>query len=145
MNLGIEVDGLREFQFAARRAADVSMPKRLGQAHKEVGQLVIDRLEPRPTAAATGTGAGATVRPSASKREVQLRAGGKHRIRRTEQLTHFQQWGKRFVPVAFGQRRPKRPYIMQTVRDNRREIEREFLDKVAAAVDPAFHDVDVKG
>ena len=44
----IKVEGLREFQREVRRAADRDLPKRLGQANKEIGALVISRLSPAP-------------------------------------------------------------------------------------------------
>lgn len=133
----IEVDGLKEFQRAARRAADQDLGKRLGQANKQIGQMVVDRLVPRPDAAAVGLGAGAAVRPSATKREVLLRVGGKHRDGRAPRM----QWGKRVGANPFS-RRPKRPYIRETVERNRPEIEQAWLKAVSAAMKPAFHRTD---
>lgn len=130
----VRVEGLKEFQRAARRAADTDLPKRLGQANKQIGELVIRRLSPPPDPAAVGQGAGAAVRPSASKREVLLRVGGKHRAGHSPQM----QWGKRPARTP-GRRAPERPYIRQTVEDNRREIEQAYLAAVAAAMRPAFH------
>jgi hypothetical protein len=130
----IEVEGLKEFQRAVRFAADTGLTKELGQANKKIGQLVVDRLSPRPDPAAVGTGAGATVRPSATRREVLLRVGGKHR----EGRTPIMQWGRRPGPSPFG-RRPKRPYIRWTVERHRQEIEREWLKAVAKAMKPAFY------
>src|SRR5690606_36444435 len=66
----IEVEGLKEFNRAVRAAKDKQLDKRIGQANKKIGQLVIDRLSPSPDPRAIGAGRGATVRPSASKREV---------------------------------------------------------------------------
>lgn len=134
----IRVEGLKEFQRASRKAADTELPKRLGQANKELGRKFIDTwLQPKPDPAAVGQGAGATVRPSASKREVLLRTGGKHRAGRTPQA----QWGKR----RGGDLRnaPARPYIRESVERHRDDIEREWLQGMKQAMDPAFHDVDI--
>ena len=132
---GIEVVGLKEFQRQVRRSTDKGLPKRLGQANKEIGQLVISKLEPRPDPAAVGRGAGAKVRPSASKREVLLRVGGKHRADHSPQ----QQWGKRHVGRV-GERAPERPYIKRTADSHRKEIGRKWIKAVAQAMKPAFHD-----
>jgi hypothetical protein len=130
----IEVEGLWEFQRAARRAVDTELPRRLGQANKDIGRLVISKLRPRPDPRAVGVGAGAAVRPSASKREVLLRVGGKHRAGRTPEM----QWGRRPARIP-GQRPPKRPYIRETVERHRGEIEDAWLAAVAKAMKPAFH------
>ena len=131
----IEVDtgDLKAFQRAVRRSTDRELPKRLGQANKSVGQLVIDRLQPRPDPAAVGTGAGASVRASASRREVLLRVGGAHRANHAPQ----KQWGKKPGASPFGRRGP-RPYIRQTVEDNRRDIEEAWIDATLAAMSGAF-------
>ena len=138
----IEVVGLKEFQRQVRRSTDKGLPKRLGQANKEIGQLVIDRLQPAPDPAAVGRGAGAAVRPSASKREVLLRVGGKHRAGYDSEgrpLSPRMQWGKR-TGRRPGQPAPKRPYIRETVERHRKEIGRKWIKAVAAAMKPAFHD-----
>ena len=129
----VNTEDLKRFQRAVRQSTDTELPKRLGQANKSVGQLVIDRLAPRPDAAAVGTGAGASVRASASKREVLLRVGGAHRAGRTPQM----QWGKRPGPNPFG-RRPKRPFIRETVERHRKEIEDAWIDATLAAMSGAF-------
>lgn len=132
----IELDqqSWRRFQRAVRRSVDRDLPKRLGQANKSIGAMVIAKLSPRPDPAAVGKGAGAAVRASAARREVLLRTGGKHRARHSPQM----QWGKRPGPLAF-RRRPPRPYIRQTVEDHRDEIEQAWLKAVADAMKPAFH------
>lgn len=133
----IKVDGLKEFQRSARRAADTELPKRLGQVNKRIGALVISRLQPRPDPAAVGEGAGASVRPSASKREVLLRVGGKHRAGRTPQM----QWGKR-PGRRVGSGAPKRPFIRETVERHREEIEQAWLQAVSDAMSGPFHDTE---
>lgn len=129
----VNTEDLKRFQRAVRQSTDTELPKRLGQANKSVGQLVIDRLVPRPDPAAVGQGAGASVRASASKREVLLRVGGKHREGRSPQM----QWGKRPGPNPFS-RRPERPYIRETVERHRSEIEEAWIDATLAAMDGAF-------
>ena len=142
----IDVDGLKEFQRAARRSTDTELPKRLGRAHKHIGQLVIDRLQPKPDPATVGKGAGAAVRASASKREVLLRVGGAHRANdsipkptTSKNRYAYAYWGKRAGPLAF-QRRPKRPHIRGSVDRHEREIRDFWLEAVAEAMAPAFHD-----
>jgi hypothetical protein len=130
----IRVEGLKEFQQAVRRATGGALDKQLGQANKSIGQLVISRLAPSPNVAAVGEGAGAAVRASAAKREVLLRVGGAHRAGRSPQM----QWGKKPGPMAFRQR-PPRPYIRETVEQNRDAIEQAWLKAISQAMTPAFY------
>ena len=130
----IEVDGLKEFQAASRRAVDSELPKRLGRAHKEIGQLVIDRLQPRSDPAAVGSGAGAAIRASASKREVLLRVGGAHRARPPLSI-----WGRTRV-LRVGQSAPPRPYIRGTIDKHQDEIGTAYLEAISAAMSGAFAD-----
>lgn len=128
----IEVEGLREFNKAIRQWKSKELNRELGQANKKIGQMVIDRLSPSPNPAAIGMGRGATVRASASKREVLLRVGGGHRA--AGPFTNMQPWGaKRGTPV--GQPTPKRPHIQGTAEMNLGEIEEAWMD----AVMEAFH------
>ena len=129
----VDTEDLRRFQRAVRQSTDRELPKRLGQANKSVGQLVIDRLQPRPDPGAIGTGAGATVRASASRREVLLRVGGAHRAGHAP----YKQWGKKPGPLAFRRRGP-RPYIRETVERHRAEIEEAWIDATLAAMSGAF-------
>jgi len=131
MGYTVEVDGLDELRRAIRKSTDTELPKRMGQAHKDVGRYVIARLRPRPDPDVVGRGAGATVRPSAAKREVILRSGGKHRAGNTPQ----QAWGKRQPsnPPANA-----RPFIVKTAEDHRDDIGRFYLAAIKQAVGPAF-------
>jgi hypothetical protein len=133
----IRVEGIKEFQQAVRKSVDKDLGKRLGQANKRIGELVIAKLKPAPTPAAVGAGAGATVRPSASRRDVLLRVGGKHRASASLAGTRRRQWGKRRVAGSPG--RNSRPYILESALDNREEIEQEWLKAVADALSPAFN------
>lgn len=134
----IEVDGLKDFQRAARKAVDSDLPKRLGQANKRIGMFVKQMVDAKSDSSAVGTGSGAAVRPSATKREVLIRVGGKHR----EGLTPQKQWGKR-PGRRVRKDAPERPYIRQIVEDNRPRIERETLDAIGDALSPAFDETDI--
>ncbi len=129
----IEVDGLKQLQQATRRAADTDLPKRMGQAHKQVGEFIKALVDRESDPAAVGLGKGAELRPSASKREVMLRLGGSHRAGHTPE----KQWGKTVVR-AF-QKAPDRPFVKGTVERHRKEIGDFFLKAVSEAMDPAFH------
>lgn len=132
----IQIDGLREFNRAVRMAADTELPKRIGQANKHIGALVVSKLSPRPDPRAVGISTGATVRPSASKREVVLRVGGSHRA--SGRHTRKQQWGRRRV-VPPGTRTPPRPDIQGTARAHQDEIGGSWLKAIAAAMSGAFY------
>lgn len=131
----IEVEGLRELNKAIRRSVDTDLPKRMGAANKSIGALVVSKLQPRPDPAAIGSGAGATVRPAASKREVLLRVGGTHRAGHTP----YMRWGKR-LGRAIRTQAPPRPYIRGTVDANRKEIDNAYLDAIGRAMSGAFAD-----
>ncbi len=135
----IEVEGLKEFNRAVRAAKDRELDKRIGQANKRIGQMVIDRLTPSPDARAIGAGRGAMPRASASKREVLLRVGGTHRAQgsASPEQTRMQPWGaKRVVPI--GTRLPDRPYIQGTAETNFDEIGDAWLGAMIDAFAPAF-------
>lgn len=143
----IEVEGIKELNRAVRQAVDRDLGKRMGQANKSIGKMVIDNLRPRPTPEAVGRGAGATVRPSASRREVLLRTGGVHRARgvpakgklskKDKKKVARRQWGKTRIAGRPG--RNSRPYILDTAMDQRDEIEAAWLKAVADAMSPAFY------
>lgn len=129
----IRVEGYKEFQRAVSRAVDTRLPKAIGEVHRDIGRYVISRLHPSPTSAAVGEGAGATVRPSATRREVVLRVGGSHRSKRV------QQWGRR--PIRLFQPAPPRPHIIGTALAHQDHIERLLLEGISRALKPAFHRV----
>lgn len=131
----VEVEGLKEFQRLVRQAKDKDLDKRLGQANKRIGQLVIDRLSPSPDPLAVGAGRGANVRPSASKREVLLRVGGGHRAAGVH--TNKQPWGAKRVARP-GTSTPRRPFIQRTAEVNFDEISDMWLDATMDAFNPAF-------
>lgn len=133
----IEVEGLKEFNRAVRAAKDRELDKRLGQANKRIGQLVIDRLTPHPDPRAVGIGRGSSVRPSASKREVILRVGGSHRAAGNAEQTRMQPWGAKRV-VRPGTTTPERPFIQGTAERNMDEIGSAWMDAIMDAFRPAF-------
>lgn len=124
----IRVEGYRELQRAVSKAVDTDLPKRIGQVHKDIGTFVISRLQPK----AVGEGAGASVRPSATRREVILRVGGGHRDEEPRVL----QWGKR--QKFPGGAPPERPHIVGTAPRHQAEIEDMFLEGIDAALKPPF-------
>lgn len=135
----IEVKGLKEFNRAVRAAKDKELDKRIGQANKKIGQMIVDRLYPNPDPRATGVGRGATPRPSASKREVLLRVGGAHRSRNgaSPEQTRMQPWGAKRI-VRPGTELPDRPFIQGTAEQNFDEIGQAWMDAIMDALAPAF-------
>lgn len=123
----IEVEGYKEFQRAIARA-DADLAKRIGQVHKDIGAFVISKLQPK----SVGEGAGAKVRPSATRREVLLRVGGGWR----DEDPRKRQWGKRQEwPAGLA---PDRPDILGTAEGHQAEIEQMLLDAIDKAFKPPF-------
>lgn len=122
----IRIEGWRELQREISRASDRDLPKRIGAAHKEIGELVISRLRPP----SVGEGRGRSVRPSATRREVTLRVGGGHRDVRA------QQWGRQ--QVWPGGDAPERPDILGTARRHEAEIMDALLEAIDKALKPPF-------
>lgn len=125
---GIRLDtsDIDRFLSQLRRATDVELPGEIGKVHKEIGRMVISKLRPP----AVGAGAGASVRPSAAKREVLLRVGFGGRNR------HALQWGRR--QVWPGGSAPARPDILGTAQDNEAEMIRMFEKGINRALVPPF-------
>ena len=123
----IQVEGLKELQQGLRDANN-KLPKALGEAHKRVGQFIINKV-PEGSPNAVGAGSGATVRASATKRDVILRVGYGARP------MHKSQWGKTEVqPFESG-----RPYIVGTIEANVDAIEDMFAEEMLKVVGPAFY------
>lgn len=143
----IEIEGLKELNRAISRAADRNLARRMGQANKEIGRLVLSKLDPPPDPAAVGTGAGATPRASATRREVVIRAGGKHRAVAADgspipaRYVRMRVWGRKRTR-DLGKSAPPRPYIQETARRHEDEIGRKWLEAVSEAMSPAFHDTE---
>lgn len=123
----IEVEGYKEFQRAVGRA-DKELAKRLGQVHKDIGAFVISKLHPP----SVGEGAGAKVRPSATRREVILRVGGAWR----DDDPRKRQWGKR--QEWPNSQPPERPDILGTAERHQTEIEDKLLDLIGKVYKPPF-------
>lgn len=131
---GIRVEGVRELTRALNRAGSKDLTKEMGQANKRIGQTIISRLSPKPVT--VGRGAGAKVRPSASARLVQLRAGGAHR----NDPENRERWGRApgssapaIAAVPWGRVPPKsrssrRPTIVGTALKVFPRIEDEYLN-----------------
>lgn len=132
---GIKVEGLRQFNRAVSKSTDRDIPKQIGQVNKRIGAFVRDRLQPRPQPEAVGSGAGATVRPSATRREVILRVGGAHRASSSASVRNRKQWGKTPQRVS---NPPARPNIIGTAEDHADTIEKMLLDGYEAALKPPF-------
>lgn len=122
----IEVQGVDQLNRTLRHAADKGLVKAVGRANKKVGRKFIDQwLHPKPQPASVGEGAGAAVRPSAAKRELKLRVGGKHRAGNTPRM----QWGKRLGRKPY-EAAPKRPYIRESAERHRDDIYLAWLDEI---------------
>lgn len=121
---GIQMDP-RRVQGALLNLKDKNLSKEIGQANKRVGQYAIRLLNPT----GVGEGRGANIRPSATKREVLLRVGHSGRSVRA------QQWGSR--QVWPGGEAPHRPYIVETLRRNEREILRIYREELDTAIKSA--------
>ena len=123
----IEVEGYAEFQRAVGRA-DKSLGKQLGQIHKDIGAFIISKLHPP----GVGEGAGAKVRPSATRREVFLRVGGGWR----DDDPRKRQWGKtQDWPNGHA---PDRPDILGTAEKYEAEIEKRLLNAIDKTFKPPF-------
>jgi hypothetical protein len=123
----IEVEGLKELQRDIKQR-EGKLPAALGQAHKRVGAFVIGKL-PEGNPNAVGAGSGADIRPSATKRDVIIRAGHAGREGKKDQ------WGK--IPVQPFE--SGRPYIVGAIEENEDAISEMFLDELMDALSPAFY------
>lgn len=131
---GIRVEGIRPLIRELRRADQGELVKEMGRSNKAIGELIIQRLGPAPKT--VGKGAGAKVRPSATARLVQLRAGGKHRAVDSEGKPHtsprqmyVESWGRIWL-----RRRNRRPHIVGTARQVMPDIEERYMDGIARAL-----------
>lgn len=124
----IEVEGYKEFISAARKAQG-NLPKKLGELHKDIGAFIISKMHPP----AVGSGAGAKVRPSASKRDVLIRVGGGWRNNNPRVL----QWGKTQEFDDDGSA-PERPDILGTAERYQRQIEDMLMRGIEKNFKPPF-------
>lgn len=119
---GLHIEGVRELNRLLRQVGGRELQKELGQVHKRIGRMVIDRLGGSRTG--VGRGAGQSIRPSAATREVLLRVGGSHRSERPEQWGREQVWPGGLPPV--------RPHLIEAAREIEDEISDEYLTGVEA-------------
>lgn len=131
---GIKVEGVRDLIRALKQSGETEIPKQMGRENKAIGQIIIDRLRPLPKT--VGRGAGAKVRPSATARLVQLRAGGKHRDTDEDGRPHSnnrevyrESWGR-----IWTRRGRRRPHIVGAAREVMPEIEERYWRGVARAM-----------
>jgi hypothetical protein len=131
----IQIEGLKEFNRLVRHAVDTELPKRIGQANKEIGQEFISNwLYPKPVPEAIGTGRTAAIRPSATRSQVRLIVGGAHRANHTP----VKQWGKQVVNPF--RPAPPRPYIIESARKHEDEIKERWFEAIAKALYPALRE-----
>lgn len=121
----VTIEGMDEVRSAFRNLGGPPLVKELGQVHKRIGQLVIDRAGGAVTG--VGEGQGSTIRPSADTRGVVLLVGGSFRV----EIGKRRQWGIRQVWPA-----PRRPYLIGAALAAESDIEEAYLDGVAAAAKP---------
>lgn len=112
-SMRLEIDGMDEIRRTLRAAGGMELQKELGQVHKHIGTMVIRQAGGADTN--VGEGAGSTLRPSASSREVLLRVGGAHRDSNAEQ------WGKQQTWPP-----PERPNIIGSAEEIQDKIEDEY-------------------
>lgn len=111
----IQIEGVRELVRAIGKI-DPALRKELGQRNKGIGQRIIDRAFPKPTA--VGEGAGSMPRASATTNVLRIIAGTSSRTRAV------QQWGRR--PKS--RDGVKRPYIRRSAEDESPAIGKDYLD-----------------
>lgn len=121
----IVVEGLTELRATFRRLGGGEMTRQLGHVHKRVGEVVIAAAGGADTG--VGHGTGATIRPSASTREVLLRVGGSHRA----PFGAWRQWGVNQVWPP-----PDRPYLIEAAEESADDILDAYLDGVRAVARP---------
>lgn len=117
----LHVEGVRELNRLLRHVGGKGLQKELGQIHKSVGQLVVERAGGASTG--VGEGRGERIRTSAATREVMLLVGGSHRGgERKKQWGRVQKW-----PAG---QPPERPYLIQSAVEIQPQITDELLDGI---------------
>jgi hypothetical protein len=116
----LQIEGVRELNRLLRQAGGPVLQKELGKVHKQIGQMVIDRVGGAATG--VGSGAGSTIRASAASREVVLRVGGAHR----NSWGKVGRWGKKWNRPERG----KRPHLIGAARDMEQQITDTYLTGV---------------
>lgn len=117
----LTIEGHRDLTRRLNQIGGKELKKEYGQVHKRIGERIIREAGGKQTN--VGAGRGASMRPSASTREIQIRVGGPHRE------TNLQQWGvnQRWP----GGMPPPRPHIIGAADDIQEEIMDMYEDGVA--------------
>lgn len=112
----VRILGVREL---TRRIAAVE-PRLIAEMQatgRALGERIIARAAPKPTA--VGAGRGAVPRPSASRNVLRIMAGGAHRAG----AVPVRQWGLQVVP-----RQTPRPFLARAAAEEIPRIQAEWLD-----------------
>ena len=125
----VTIEGMDQVRASFRRLGGTEMTKQLGQVHKRIGELVIARAGGAQTG--VGAGSGATIRPSASTKNAQLRVGGSFRAR----FGKWRQWGQQqtWPPPS------SRPYLIGAAEQARNEIYDVYLDGIESVAQLQIH------
>lgn len=112
----VRILGVREL---TRRIAAVEplFLAQLPRKNRTLGERIIARAGPKPTA--VGAGRGAVPRPSASRNVLRIMAGGAHRAG----AVPVRQWGLQVVP-----RQTPRPFLTRAAAEEIPRIQAEWLD-----------------
>lgn len=123
----MEIEGAREVSRQLKQVGGKELRKEYGQVHKRIGERVIAQAGGKKTG--VGEGRGASMRPSASTREIQVRVGGPHRG------SARAQWGVRQVwPSGVP---PERPHLIGAAVDIQGEIMDMYQDGLAEVAQKA--------
>lgn len=112
----VRIDGVREL---TRRIAAVEpgLIAHMQATNRALGERIIARAVPKPTA--VGAGRGAVPRPSASRNVLRIMAGGAHRAG----AVPVRQWGLQVVP-----RQTPRPFIAEAAAEEIPRVQAEWMD-----------------
>lgn len=124
---GLFIEGHRDLTRRLQQIGGKELKKEYGQVHKRIGERVIREAGGKQTT--VGAGRGASMRPSASVRDIMIRVGGTHRESRLDQ------WGVR--EVWPGGMPPERPHIIGAAEDIQGEIMDMYEEGVADVADKA--------
>lgn len=117
----LKLEGVPELKRLLRHVGGKDLQKELGQVHKSVGQLVVERAGGAHTG--VGEGRGERIRTSAATREVQLLVGGSHRGgERKKQWGRVQKW-----PAGEA---PTRPHLIQKAVEIQPQITDAYLEGI---------------
>lgn len=117
----MQIEGAQQVSRQFQQIGGKELKKEYGQVHKRIGERVIREAGGKQTG--VGEGRGASMRPSASTRDIQVRVGGPHRE------TDKSQWGTR--QKWPGGDPPDRPNIIEKARDIQGEIMDMYEDGLA--------------